>query len=173
MVRCVALYYRLLASDFLARCSCYHYLAVLSGGSTISHRVVIMKGYLANIENLSLKNKYFRQVLYTDPRLQLVVMSLRPKEDIGEEVHQLDQFIRVEKGTGKAVLNGKSQAIRDGSAVIVPKGARHNIINTSSTMPMKLYTVYAPPNHKPGTIHRTKTDAEKDESDHFDGQTIE
>lgn len=119
-----------------------------------------MKGYIANIEKLSIKNKYFRQVLYTDPRLQLVVMSLKPKEDIGEEVHQLDQFIRVEKGSGKAVLNGKAQAIRGGSVVIVPKGARHNIVNSSKTEPMKLYTLYSPPNHRPGVIHKTKAEAE-------------
>ncbi len=119
-----------------------------------------MKGYVANIEKLSLKNKYFRHVLYTDPRLQLVVMSLKPKEDIGEEVHQLDQFIRVEKGTGKAVLAGKSQTIRDGSVVIVPKGTRHNILNTSSANPMKLYTLYSPPNHRQGVIHKTKAEAE-------------
>src|SRR6185436_5301397 len=133
-----------------------------------------MKGYVANIEELSLKNEYFREVLYTDERVQLVVMSLKPNEDIGEEVHQLDQFIRVEKGEGKTVLNGVEHAIRDGSAIVIPQGIRHNIINTSATEPMKLYTLYAPPNHKDGTIHKTKADAEKDEkNDHFDGKTSE
>src|SRR3989344_6098060 len=128
-----------------------------------------MKGYVANIEERSLANEYFREVLYTDDRVQLVVMSLKPLEDIGEEVHNLDQFIRVEKGSGTAVLDRVEHTIGDGFAVIVPKGARHNIINTSDTEPMKLYTVYAPPNHKDGTIHKTKAEAVADEAEHFDG----
>lgn len=133
----------------------------------------VMKGYVANIEQLSLKNEYFREVLYTDMRLQLVVMALKPGEDIGEEVHQLDQFIRVEKGKGNAILDGVDHPIADGSAVIVPKGTRHNIINTG-TASMKLYTLYAPPNHIDGTIHKTKADAVADEDhDHFDGKTSE
>ncbi len=122
-----------------------------------------MKGFVSNIEKESLENEYFRKVLYTDERLQLVVMSLKPKEDIGEEVHQLDQFIRVEKGEGKAILDGEESELKDGSAVIVPSGTKHNIINTSSTNPLKLYTLYAPPNHKDGTIHRTKEEAEAEE----------
>lgn len=122
-----------------------------------------MKGYVANIEQLSLQNSYFRQVLYTDTRLQLVVMSLKPNEDIGEEVHQLDQFIRVEKGEGKAVLDGEESVLQDGSVVIIPAGTKHNIINTSSSEPLKLYTLYAPPNHKDGIIHKTKEEAEADE----------
>ncbi len=132
-----------------------------------------MKGYVGNIEQESLANENFRKVLYTDERVQLVVMSLKPGEEIGAEVHQLDQFIRVEKGEGKAVLNGVPHALTDGSAVVVPKGALHNIINTSSDKPMKLYTLYAPPNHKDGTIHVTKADAEADEAEHFDGTTTE
>lgn len=132
-----------------------------------------MKGYIANIEERALTNEYFREVLYTDERLQLVVMSLAPNEDIGEEVHQLDQFIRVEKGEGKAVLDGVEHALADGSAVIVPKGTRHNIINGSNSEAMKLYTLYAPPNHKDGTIHTTKAEAEADEAEHFDGATTE
>ena len=131
-----------------------------------------MKGYVGNIEELSLQNEYFRQVLYTDLRLQLVVMSLKPGEEIGEEVHQLDQFLRIESGTGKAVLDGVEHDIADGSAVIVPKGTRHNIVNTGDE-PMKLYTLYAPPNHRDGTIHRTKEEADRDEEEHFDGQTTE
>ena len=119
-----------------------------------------MKGFITNIEKASLENDYFRNVLYTDPRLQLVVMSLLPNEDIGEEVHELDQFIRVEKGEGKAVLDGEEAVIRDGSVVVVPQGTRHNIINTSSTESMKLYTLYAPPNHAEGTTHKTKAEAE-------------
>lgn len=132
-----------------------------------------MKGYIANIEEKTLANDYFREVLYTDARVQLVVMSLKPSEDIGEEVHDLDQFIRVEKGSGKAVLDGVEHPIADGSAIIVPKGTRHNIVNGSATEPMKLYTLYAPPDHKDGAVHKTKADAEADTSDHFDGATTE
>lgn len=132
-----------------------------------------MKGYVTNIEERALTNEHFREVLYTDERLQLVVMSLAPNEDIGEEVHQLDQFIRVEKGEGKAVLDGVEHALMDGSAVIVPKGTRHNIINGSNSETMKLYTLYAPPNHKDGTIHTTKAEAVADEAEHFDGATTE
>ena len=126
-----------------------------------------MNGLVTNIEKESLKNEYFRKVLYTSKHLQLVLMSLRPGEDIGEEVHQLDQFIRVEKGEGKAVLDGVEQPLRSGSVVIIPLGTRHNIINTGIES-MKLYTLYAPPNHRDGTVHKTKADAEKDE-EHFDG----
>jgi mannose-6-phosphate isomerase-like protein (cupin superfamily) len=132
-----------------------------------------MKGFVTNIERAAIENEYFRKVLYTDLRVQLVVMSLKPSEDIGEEVHELDQFIRVEAGEGKAVLDGVEHEIKDGFAIVVPKGALHNIINTSTTEPMKLYTVYAPPNHKDGTIHKTKADAEADEGEHFDGTTSE
>ncbi len=131
-----------------------------------------MKGYVTNIEKESLENEYFRKVLYTDTRVQLVVMSLKPSEDIGEEVHQLDQFIRVEKGEGKSVLDGEEHMLADGSVVVIPQGVRHNIINTSSTNPLKLYTLYAPPNHKDGTIHKTKAEAEESE-EHFDGKTTQ
>lgn len=120
-------------------------------------------GYSANIEQISLENDFFRKVLYTDPRLQLVVMSLLPGEDIGSEVHKLDQFIRVEKGEGKAVLNGEETALSDGMVVIIPAGTTHNIINTSPTSAMKLYTLYAPPNHAEGTTHKTKAEAEASE----------
>ena len=132
-----------------------------------------MKGYVGNIEGQALENKNFRKVFYTDARVQLVVMSLQPKEEIGAETHQLDQFIRVESGEGSAVLDGIAHKIRDGFAVVVPQGTLHNIINTSATEPMKLYTLYAPPNHKDGTVHATKADAEADESEHFDGTTSE
>ena len=118
-----------------------------------------MKGFVTNIEKDSLANETFRTVLYTDERVQLVVMSLLPSEDIGEEVHQLDQFLRIESGEGRAVLDGVEHPIRDGFAIVVPKGTRHNIINDSTTSPMKLYTVYAPPDHKDGTVHKTKADA--------------
>ena len=119
-----------------------------------------MKGFIINIEQASLENDFFRKVLYTDPRLQLVVMSLAPGEDIGEEVHELDQFIRIEAGEGKSVLDGEERALGDGSIVVIPQGTKHNIINTSSEKPMKLYTLYAPPNHAPGTTHKTKAEAE-------------
>lgn len=132
-----------------------------------------MKGFITNIEQAAVENEYFRKVLYTDARVQLVVMSLAPGEDIGEEVHQLDQFIRVEAGEGRAVLDGVAHELKDGYAIVVPQGALHNIINTSTERPMKLYTVYAPPNHKDGTIHKTKAEAQADEGEHFDGRTSE
>lgn len=129
--------------------------------------------FVTNIEQVSLDNTNFRKVLYTDQRAQLVVMSLLPREEIGMEVHQMDQFIRVEKGTGKSILNGQEFPLADGVAVLVPAGTNHNIINTSETESMKLYTLYTPPNHKDGTVHVTKADAERDEGEHFDGKTTE
>ena len=132
-----------------------------------------MKGFVKNIEQLSKDNENFRTVLYTAKNSQLVVMSLKPGEEIGEEVHHLDQFLRIEEGSGKAILDGVSHDIEDGSAIVVPEGTRHNIINTGK-IAMKLYTVYSPPNHIDGTIHKTKKDAEADEEhDHFDGKTTE
>lgn len=131
-----------------------------------------MNGYLINIEERTIANTYFREVLYTDERVQLVIMSLLPLEDIGEEVHQLDQFIRIEKGEGKAVLDGVEHSIGDGSAIVVSKGTRHNIRNTSSTEPLKLYTLYAPPDHKDGLINKTKADALANDIP-FDGVTSE
>ncbi|PIR44303.1 cupin [Candidatus Wolfebacteria bacterium CG10_big_fil_rev_8_21_14_0_10_31_9] len=132
-----------------------------------------MKGYIANLEKLTIENEKFRQVLYTTKNSQLVLMSLKPNEEIGEEVHQLDQFIRCEAGEGKAILDDISHDISDGFVVMVPAGAKHNIINTSSDKPLKLYTVYSPPNHLDGTIHKTKADAIADESEHFNGTTTE
>lgn len=129
--------------------------------------------YIINIEQETLENKNFRKVLYTAKNSQLVVMSLAPKEEIGTETHQLDQFIRIERGAGKAILNGKEYELSDGSAVVIPAGAEHNIINSSETDEMKLYTVYSPPNHKDGAIHKTKADALADEGEHFDGATTE
>jgi mannose-6-phosphate isomerase-like protein (cupin superfamily) len=127
-----------------------------------------MKGYIKNIEQETLENENFRKVLYTDPLLQLVVMSLLPGEEIGEEVHELDQFIRVESGEGEAVLDGERQDIGDGSAIVIPKGTLHNIVNTSSDEPLKLYTIYTPPDHRPDTIHETKADAQADTDDHYE-----
>ena len=118
-------------------------------------------------------NGNFRKVLYTAQNCQLVVMSLKPAEDIGEETHTLDQFIRIDQGRGKAVLDGIEHEISDGFAVLIPAGTKHNIINASTGEPMKIYSVYAPPNHKDGVIHATKADAEADEGEHFDGKTTE
>jgi mannose-6-phosphate isomerase-like protein (cupin superfamily) len=132
-----------------------------------------MKGFVTNIEKDSLENENFRKVLYTAKNSQLVLMSLLPGEEIGEEVHELDQFIRVEGGVGKTVLDGEEQMIEDGSAIVIPQGTMHNIINTSETEPMKLYTLYSPPNHLDGTVHATKEDAMADEDEHFDGVTTE
>ena len=130
-----------------------------------------MQGFVKNIENIAVKNEDFRQVLYTARFCQLVVMSLNPNEEIGEEVHKLDQFFRVEQGSGQAVINGTRTAITEGFAVVVPAGARHNIINTGSDA-LKLYTLYAPANHRDGVVHHTRADAEAD-NEHFDGKTTE
>ena len=121
-----------------------------------------MTGYVGPIEKTTLKNKYFRQVLFTGKYSQLVVMSLQPKEEIGDEVHPtVDQFFRIEEGKAKFVFNGKEEhLVRDGGAVVVPAGTYHNVINASATKPLKLYTVYAPPHHPDGTVHKTKADAE-------------
>jgi mannose-6-phosphate isomerase-like protein (cupin superfamily) len=131
-----------------------------------------MKGYVENIEKFTLENENFRKVLYTAKNSQLVLMSLKPGEDIGEEVHTLDQFFRVEKGIGKAVLDGVEHEISDGTAIVVPAGAMHNIINTSVDAPLKLYTIYSPPNHRDGVMHATKAEAEAD-NEEFDGKTSE
>lgn len=130
-----------------------------------------MKGYVKDIESIATGNNDFRRVLYTARNCQLVVMSLKPQEDIGAEVHKLDQFFRVEAGRGVAEIDGVRTAIQAGFAVIVPAGARHNIINTGSE-PLKLYTLYAPPNHRDGVIHPSRADAEAD-TEHFDGKTSE
>jgi mannose-6-phosphate isomerase-like protein (cupin superfamily) len=130
-----------------------------------------MKGFVQDIEGLAIKNSEFRRVLYTAQHCQLVLMSLKPKEEIGAEVHSLDQFFRVEEGTGEAVLDGARTAIRAGFALLVPAGANHNIINTGS-VPLKLYTLYSPPNHRDGVIHHTRVQAEAD-NEHFDGKTTE
>ncbi len=130
-----------------------------------------MKGFVQNIEGIAVKNEEFRRVLYTAKSCQLVVMALKPKEEIGMEVHQLDQFFRVEEGTGEAVLDGVNTVISAGFAVLVPAGANHNIINTGS-VPLKLYTLYSPPNHRDGVVHHTRAEAEAD-NEHFDGETTE
>jgi mannose-6-phosphate isomerase-like protein (cupin superfamily) len=131
-----------------------------------------MRGYVTNIEKVTEENNNFRQVLYTAKHSQLVVMNLKPGEEIGEEVHELDQFIRVEKGEGKAILDGAEYQIEDGSAIVIPEGTRHNVINTSSDKEMELYTIYSPPNHRDGVIHISKEEAMADD-EHFDGKTTE
>jgi len=126
-----------------------------------------MTGFKTNIEGKTLNNTYFRQVLYTAKNMQLVVMALQPSEDIGVEVHpKVDQFFRVEEGEGKVVMNGISQDVKAGDVFIVPQGTEHNVINTSNTAMLKLYTIYTPPNHPDGKIHKTKKDALADEHDH-------
>ncbi len=130
-----------------------------------------MKGYVQDIEDLAIMNEAFRRVVYTAQHCQLVVMALTPGEAIGSEVHALDQFFHVEAGTGEATLDGVRTPIRAGFAVIVPAGATHNIVNTGTT-PLKLYTVYAPPNHRNGIVHQTRADAAVDH-ERFDGQTSE
>lgn len=130
-----------------------------------------MKGFVQNIEDLAEKNDKFRQVLYTAKNSQLVLMSLKPQEDIGAEIHKVDQFFRVEEGAGEAVLDGARTPIQAGFAVLVPAGVNHNIVNTG-TVPLKLYTLYAPPNHRDGVIHESRADAEGD-TEHFNGKTTE
>ena len=130
-----------------------------------------MKGFVQDLKTLALDNVDFRRVLYTARHCQLVVMALAPFEEIGAEVHELDQFFRVVAGTGVAELDGVRTAIRAGYSVVVPEGARHNIINTGA-MPLKLYTIYSPPNHRDGVVHKTRAEAESDH-EHFDGKTTE
>lgn len=131
-----------------------------------------MKGYIANLEQATLANENFRQVLYTGKHSQLVLMSLLSGEEIGAEVHKLDQFIRVEAGTGKAIMDGVEHELADGSAIVIPAGMKHNIINTSTTDKLKLYTIYSPAEHQDGIVRQTKAEAEAQE-EHFDGKTTE
>lgn len=129
------------------------------------------KGFVQDLEARALANSDFRRVLYTAKFSQVVVMSLLPGEAIGEEVHPLDQFFRIEKGAGVVVLEGLRDEVRDGFAIVVPAGTRHNLINTGTTT-MKLYTVYSPPNHRDGAVHHTRADAEADD-EKFDRKTTE
>lgn len=128
-----------------------------------------MKGFITNIEKETLDNTDYRRVLYTAKNSQLVLMCIQPGDEIGEETHHLDQFIRVEQGTAKAVLDGIEHELPDEHAVIIPAGTKHNIINIGNEE-LKLYSVYSPPEHKDGTVHKTK--AEESE-EHFDGKTTE
>jgi len=132
-----------------------------------------MKGYHANIEELTLKNDNFRQVLYTGKHTQLVLMSLLPNQDIGLEIHaENDQFFRFESGQGLVVIDGTEYPVADGSAIVVPAGSQHNVINTSVTEKLKLYTLYSPPHHKDQIVRSTKEEAEANDQE-FDGQTTE
>ena len=127
-----------------------------------------MKGFVKNIEQETLQNNNFRKVLYTSQHGQVVVMSLLPKEEIGMEVHgYTDQFFRVDSGEGKVIIDGEESIISDGFAVVVPAGAMHNVLNTSADKPLKLYTIYMPPHHVDGTVHKTKAIAESDTADHL------
>ena len=132
-----------------------------------------MKGFNNNIEEATLENNNFRKVLYTAKHSQLVLMSLLPNEDIGMEVHpDNDQFFRFEKGQGKCIIDGNEYVVSDGSAIIVPSGAQHNIINTSNSESLKLYTIYSPANHQDGVVRSTKQEAEENKEE-FDGKTTE
>ena len=132
-----------------------------------------MKGFSTNIEKETLENENFRRVLYTGKNSQLVLMSLKPKEEIGMEVHpENDQFFRFEKGQGEVVIDDNRYEIEDGSAIVVPAGAQHNVINVSKTEDLKLYTIYSPAHHQDGIVRKTKEEAEKNEAE-FDGKTTE
>jgi mannose-6-phosphate isomerase-like protein (cupin superfamily) len=132
-----------------------------------------LKGFKSNIEKLTIGNSNFRQVLYTGKNSQLVLMSLKPGEEIGEEVHEgTDQFFRFERGEGTVLIDGIRQKVLDGDAVIVPAGARHNVINTSKNSELKLYTIYSPPEHRDGVVRKTKADA-LSMPEEFDGKTTE
>ena len=131
-----------------------------------------MKGFVGDIEDQAEDNSDFRRVVYTGKNLQLVLMSLKPGEDIGEEVHKdRNQFFRIEKGKGEVLIDGKRSKIKGDDAVLVPAGARHNIVNTGEK-PLRLYTLYGPPEHRDGTVHATKADAQR-MKEHFDGKTTE
>lgn len=132
-----------------------------------------MKGFAIDIEKATLENNNFRKVLYTSKHSQLVLMSLRPMEEIGMEVHEEnDQFFRFETGQGKCIIDGNEYVVSDGFAVVVPAGAQHNVVNTSATEELKLYTIYSPAHHKDGIVRATKEEAEANEAE-FDGVTTE
>lgn len=132
-----------------------------------------MKGFRSNIEKDTIKNKNFRKVLYTSAHSQLVLMSLKPKEEIGAETHAgNDQFVRFEGGKGRVEINDNKYMVKDGDAVVIPAGARHNVINTSATEELKIYTIYSPPHHKDQIVRKTKEEAEANDEE-FDGKMTE
>lgn len=127
-----------------------------------------MAGFVTNIEKDTLQNDNFRKVIFTASHSQLVLMSLQPGEDIGMEVHDnVDQFFRIEKGEGTVLIGGEEHDIKDGSAIVIPAGTEHNVMNTSPDQPLQLYTIYSPANHPDGKIHLTKEEAMDDEEDHI------
>lgn len=127
-----------------------------------------MAGFVTNIEERTVQNDNFRRVIFTASHCQLVLMSLLPGEEIGSEVHDnVDQFFRIESGQGKVVIAGEETVITDGFAIVIPAGTEHNIINASTNQPLKLYTIYSPPEHRDGVIHKTKQEALADETDHL------
>ena len=132
-----------------------------------------MKGYVVHLDRETMKNADFRRVLYTGKHSQLVLMSLKPGEEIGEETHEdVDQFFRFEGGEGKAIIDGVEHLVKEGNGVIVPAGARHNVVNTSKRANLRLYTIYSPPEHQDGIIRHTKSEAMAGK-EHFDGRTTE
>lgn len=131
-----------------------------------------MKGYKTEIEKVTLGNNNFRKVLYTAKNLQLVLMSLKAREEIGEEIHKNDQFFRFESGKGKVMIDGNEYEVTDGDVIIVPAGSKHNVMNVDSAAPLKMYTIYAPPHHKDGIVHATKAEALQDEEE-YDAVTTE
>lgn len=132
-----------------------------------------MKGHVTHLEKETAKNTDFRRVLYTGKHSQLVLMSLKPGEEIGEETHEhIDQFFRFEGGEGKVIIDGAEHRVKDGNGVIIPAGARHNVVNTSKRANLKLYTIYSPPEHQEGVVRHTKKEAMASE-EHFDGRTTE
>jgi mannose-6-phosphate isomerase-like protein (cupin superfamily) len=142
------------------------------GQTTQNTKGTAVQGFVGHIEELAEKNSDFRRVLYTGKKLQLVLMALKPGEDIGEEVHaDGDQFFRVEEGQGEVLIDGKRSRIKSGDAVLIPAGARHNIVNTGKVS-LHVYTLYSPPEHRDRTVQATKADAEKSPQ-HFDGKTTE
>jgi mannose-6-phosphate isomerase-like protein (cupin superfamily) len=129
--------------------------------------VNVVAGYVTNIESRTLENDNFREVLFTAPGVQLVLMTIGVGDEIGLETHDdVDQFIRVESGEGKAILDGEEHELEDGSAVVIPRGTAHNIVNVSKSEPLKLYSIYTPPEHPDGTVHRTKAEADAYEREH-------
>jgi mannose-6-phosphate isomerase-like protein (cupin superfamily) len=128
-----------------------------------------MKGFVTNIEKATLENENYRQVLYTGPSSQLVLMTIQPGDEIGSEIHDLDQFIRIEAGQAVVTLDGVNHTLEDDWAVVIPAGTEHNVVNNGDE-PLRLYSIYSPPEHKDGTVHATKAD---DKEEHFDGVTTE
>lgn len=148
-------------------------MVLINPSNSLGARKYMKKGFCQNIEEATLENTNFRKVLYSGQHSQLVLMSLKPLEEIGMEVHnENDQFFRFEKGTGKCIIDGNEYELKDGVAVVVPAGAEHNIINTSATEDLKLYTIYSPAHHKDQIVRQTRQDAMDNEED-FDGQTTE